>query len=164
MVMYDCITDPQAELLRVASLFFIASVHPDLEAGPMGEGPVNLSPKGMTPIHVLGPNKIAYLDYPGSGNETARHAAVGGPVALMVMSMDASDAAIVRLYGRATATPIQESPLADRLLAGAPSPDKARQVVEIEVDKTQTSCGFGVPIYEFVGERPPEARGRRFRQ
>ncbi len=70
----------------------------------------------------------------------------------------------LRLYGRATATPIQESPLADRLPAGAPGPDKARQVVEIEVDKAQTSCGFGVPIYEFVGERPPEARGRRFRQ
>src|SRR5512135_3630029 len=133
---YDAITPEQADLIARAPVFFVASADPALGAGPHGIGPVNVSPKGGTPLHVLGPNRVAYLDYVGSGNETARHAAAGGPVTIMLCSFDA-DAAIIRLFGHARVTPFAESPLAATLLGESKSElGTARQVIEIEVERT----------------------------
>ena len=71
---YTCITEDQAALIEIAPLFFVASAAPDMAAGPAGQGAVNLSPKGGTPLHIIDANRVAYLDYQGSGNQTARHA------------------------------------------------------------------------------------------
>lgn len=158
------ITDEQADLIESSRVFFIASAAPDLSQGPSGEGAVNLSPKGAADLRVLDRNTVAYFDYRGSGNETARHAAAGGPVTVMVTSFD-EDAAIVRLYGRARAMPLDESRLADQAeqLRAVDIPTAERQVVEITVERTQTSCGYGVPLYEYRGERSREQRGRRYK-
>lgn len=159
------ITDEQADLIRSSQVFFVASVAADLSSGPERQGPVNLSPKGGTPLHVIDANRVAYLDYAGSGNETARHAQTGGPATVMVMSMSGDDAAIVRLYGHATVVPIEESELTD-LLLGAPADNielPARQVVDIAIEGAQTSCGYGVPVFEFVKQRVRTERGRRFK-
>ena len=158
------ITDEQAELIRSSHVFFIASADPSFGEGPSGEGPVNLSPKGAADLHVLDRNTVAYFDYRGSGNETARHAAAGGPVTVMLTSFD-EDAAIVRLYGTARAMPLEESRLADRAaeLRAVDIPTAERQVIEIAVKRTQTSCGYGVPVYEYQSERSREQRGRRFK-
>lgn len=160
MPMYDAITSEQRELLESADLFFVASVAPDLSLGRVGEGPVNVSPKGGK-VLVIDDHTVAYLDYKGSGNETARHGDADGPLTLMVMSFDV-DAAIVRLYGNAIATPLDESPLADQLPGQDLSVPK-RQVVTVTVSSTQTSCGYGVPVYKFVGNRTTDQRGRRFK-
>jgi hypothetical protein len=161
---HDRITESQAELLQSAPMFFVASADPTLSVGPGGIGPVNVSPKGGVKLHVLSPQRVAYLDYRGSGNETARHAAASGPVTLMTCSFDASDAAIVRLYGRATIVPLEDHPHASRFVSeGTAERLTPRQVVEIEVDATMTSCGYGVPVMELVAQRRPEARGRRFK-
>jgi hypothetical protein len=163
---HDRITPEQADLIREAPLFFVASVSPDLSAGPSGQGPVNLSPKGGSPLHVIDEHRVAYLDYTGSGNETARHACAGGPITLMVMSMNAEDAAVVRLYGRATVGPIDESPLAD-VLRSAPARDielPERLAVDVHVERTITSCGYGVPVFDTVQQRTRSGRGRRFKQ
>ena len=85
---YASITDEQAALIHSAPLFFVASVDPDLTKGPGDVGPVNLSPKGGVKLHVINPKRVAYLDYPGSGDETARHARAGGPITIMVCSFD----------------------------------------------------------------------------
>jgi hypothetical protein len=162
---FDRVTEEQADLIRNSPVFFVASVAGDMSAGPDGQGPVNLSPKGGTPLHIISPNRVAYLDYTGSGNETGRHAHSGGPVTLMVMSMGAEDAAIVRLYGHATVTPAEESPLAE-LLLGATADNielPVRQIVDVEVESTQTSCGYGVPVFEFVSQRVRSERGRRYK-
>lgn len=158
------ITPEQAELIRTCALFFVASADPHLAAGPDGAGPVNLSPKGGVTLHMVSANRVAYLDTVGSGNETARHAAAGGPVTVMVCSFDGADAAIVRLYGRAHAVPFEQSSLAQvlkgearRMMSGA------RQVVEVEVERTMTSCGYGVPVMDVVRERQPRDRGKRFK-
>ncbi len=155
---YDRIIDQQAALIEEAKVFFVGSALP-------GE-PVNVSPKGGGPLHLIDRNKVAYLDYPGSGNETARHAAAGGPMTIMIMAMDQDDAAIVRLYGRARVLPVDESPLARLLTSGATSPvfPKPRQIIEMTIDRTQTSCGYGVPQLQFVAERTPRQLGRRFKE
>jgi hypothetical protein len=162
---HPSITDEQAALIRNATMFFVASADPQL-AGGDGTGPVNVSPKGGVPLHILGPNRVAYLDYRGSGNETARHCAAGGPVTVMICSFEEEDAAIVRLFGRATATPLAESPLATVLrrtemeaMKGAP-----RQVIEVEIESTMTSCGFGVPVMKLVRQRRVADRGRRYKE
>ncbi len=162
---YTQIIPGQADLIRSAPLFFVASVDPELGDGPDGIGPVNLSPKGGVPLHVLGPNCVAYLDYTGSGNETGRHAGASGPVTVMVCSFSESDAAIVRLYGHATATSLDESPHRELLLAHEAGHISlpTRQVIEIAVDATATSCGYGVPVMQFVKERTRAERGRRYK-
>ena len=164
---FDRITDEQRELIEAAPLFFIASAHPALEAGPDGQGPVNVSPKGGVPLHVVDDHHVAYLDYGGSGNETARHAAASGPATVMVMSMN-EDAAIVRLYGRARVTPLNESPLKDRVLARAEPTASIglglRQVVEVEIESTATSCGYGVPLLELRAQRTKAQHGTRYKE
>ena len=163
---FDNITPEQAELIRSSPVFFVASVADDLSKGPDGQGPVNLSPKGGSPLHVIEPNRVAYLDYTGSGNETSRHARAGGPITLMVMSMGAEDAAIVRLFGHANVTPVEESPLAALLLSATADDIElpVRQVVDVAVEGTQTSCGYGVPVFEFASQRVRAQRGRRYKQ
>lgn len=162
---FSHITDEQADLIRNSPVFFVASVASDLSAGPEGQGAVNLSPKGATPLHVIDANHVAYLDYRGSGNETARHAATDGPITVMVMSMGKEDAGIIRLYGHAKVVSLEESSLSEELKADASDTIglAMRQVVEITVESTQTSCGYGVPVFEFVEQRTKFERGRRFK-
>ena len=162
---HESITPEQVDLIRESPLFFVASVAPDLSRGPQDQGPVNLSPKGGVPLHVVDANRVAYLDYKGSGNETARHAVAGGPVTVMVMSMDGDDAAVVRLFGYATIMPVDQSPLRDLLLGGQ-APDlelPIRQAVDIRIERTQTSCGYGVPVFEYKSQRVRAERGRRYK-
>ena len=129
---HTSITDEQAVLIQSAPLFFVASADPNLAKGPGDIGPVNLSPKGGVRLHILDPRRVAYLDYPGSGDETARHAAAGGPLTIMVCSFDAEDAAIVRLYGKAHFTPFAESPLAELLAQQSTAELKSpRQVMRV---------------------------------
>ncbi len=190
---HDQITAEQAELIRNAPLFFVASVAPDLSLGDHGQGPVNLSPKGGVPLHIIDDHRVAYLDYFGSGNETARHAQAGatpaarapttspalparptanagtqknGPITIMVMSMGSEDAAIVRLFGHATATSVHESPLAELLLAQpAENLDlPTRQIIDVSVVSTTTSCGYGVPVLRFDAQRVKSQRGRKFKE
>jgi hypothetical protein len=163
---FSCITDEQAALIRNASLFFVATADPKLEKGANGLGPVNVSPKGGVPLHLLGPNRVAFLDYKGSGNETARHCISGGPITLMICSFEASDAAIVRLYGRAKVTPLAESPIAEQLLREKAASHKVwppRDIIDVAVETTMTSCGYGVPVMTFVRDRRDIDRGRRYK-
>jgi hypothetical protein len=163
---YPSITDEQAELIRNAPVFFVATADPRLERGPQNEGPVNISPRGGVPLHIVAPDRVAFLDYKGSGNETARHSLAGGPITVMVCSFDAEGAAIVRLYGRAKITPLSDSPLAELLLAHPAEHIKlpTRQVIEVEIESTMTSCGYGVPIMSFEHDRTIANRGRRYKE
>jgi hypothetical protein len=162
---FPSITDEQARLITDAKVFFVASADPSMGDGPGGIGPVNLSPKGGTPLHIIDRNRVAYLDYVGSGDETARHARAGGPVTVMVCSFEEADAGAIRLYGKATITPVGESPLTG-LLHESPAADIAlpeRQVIDIQIDRTSTSCGYGVPIFAFEKQRTVGQRGRRYK-
>ncbi len=162
---YPSITAEQAELIKNAPLFFVASAEPSLQQQDNGCGPVNLSPKGGVPLHILDESHVAYLDYQGSGNETARAATLGGPMTIMVCSFAEGDAAVIRLFGHATATPLAESPHAERV-AGMPFDEIAlptRQVIELTVESTQTSCGYGVPVMEYRHERTTAMRGRQYK-
>jgi hypothetical protein len=161
---FTSITPEQSELIRRCALFFVATADPALAPGPDGEGPVNLSPKGGVTLHQVSPHRVAFLDTRGSGNALARHANAGGPVTVMVCSFEAEDAAIVRLYGHARAVPLEQSDLAAVLKAEARHlMSSPRQVIVVDVERTLTSCGYGVPVMEVVRERRFEDRGRRYK-
>jgi hypothetical protein len=163
---YSSITDEQAALIRSAPMFFVATADPNLASGPNGAGPVNISPKGGVPLHILGPNHVAFLDYAGSGNETARHSVAGGPITIMVCAFEAENAAIVRLYGKARVTPLADSPIADVLLQ-RPAEDinlPVRQAIEVDIERTVTSCGYGVPVMSFARQRKVSDRGRSYKE
>lgn len=162
---YTSITAAQRELIQHAPLFFVATAAPDFAPTSERVGPVYLSPKGGVPLHVIDDHRVAYLDYAGSGNETAAHLVAGSPITVMVCSFEEGDAAIVRLYGTARAVPIEQSELAPLLLEHAAEELKlaTRQVIDVTVEKTGTSCGYGVPAMTFVRERRTGDRGRRYK-
>jgi len=163
---YPAITDDQLLLIEGAPLFFVATADPNLEGGKQGSGPVNLSPKGGVPLHVLDRTHVAYLDYTGSGNETARHSTAGGPMTLMICAFEQKNAAVVRLYGKATVSRLADSPLLAKLME-SPATEIAlpeRQVIEIAIEGTVTSCGYGVPVMTYARDRKVADRGRAYKE
>lgn len=162
---YDCITPKQLALIESSPLFFVATADPAGESGPLGEGAINLSPKGDARLAVLDDHTAAYVDFTGSGNQTARHIEAGSPITVMVCSFDESDAGIVRLFGSGTVFELDSYPHRDRLTAGTRGeialPE--RQVIEIAVTHTITSCGYGVPVSSSFRPRTIKDRGRAYK-
>lgn len=115
---------------------------------------VNISPRSTTHFHVLGPRAVAYLDLTGSGSETAAHLRAGGAMTIMFCAFDGAPL-ILRLYGKGR---VAFRGSADYLAFLArfhdgDEPAGARQVVFLDIDLVQTSCGFGVPLFDHAGER-----------
>ncbi|HRF48435.1 MAG TPA: pyridoxamine 5'-phosphate oxidase family protein, partial [Anaerolineales bacterium] len=139
------ITDAIRAFIERQHLFFVAS------APLSGEGHVNLSPKGLDCFRVLGPDRVAYLDVIGSGNETSAHLLENGRITFMFCAFDGPPN-IVRLYGRGhVVLPSAEG--WDELAARVMVPPAARQFIVADITRVQTSCGFGVPLFDLKGHR-----------
>jgi hypothetical protein len=131
--------------IEAQHVFFVATA--PLEP----EGRVNLSPKGMDTFRVLAPDRVAYLDLTGSGNETAAHLRQNGRITFMFCAFDGKPQ-ILRLYGKGRAVRPGDAPWAG-LAPLFPELAGARQIVVADVTRVQTSCGFGVPLMNFEAER-----------
>jgi hypothetical protein len=115
---------------------------------------VNISPRPTDALRVLDERTVAYLDLTGSGSETAAHLRGDGRITLMFCAFD-EPPSILRLYGRGTSIPRTTGEYTT-LLASAfdnQEPLGARQIVRIDIDLVQTSCGYGVPLFDYVGQR-----------
>lgn len=127
-------------------VFFVAT------APLAAEGHVNLSPKGLDTFRVLGPTRVAYLDLTGSGVETIAHLRENGRMTVMFCAFEGRPR-IVRLYGRGRVVePTDPDWLA--VSEGFPALAGIRSVIVLDVDRIADSCGFAVPRYEYVGDRP----------
>lgn len=116
------------------------------------DGHVNLSPRGLDTFRVLGPHEVAYLDFTGSGNETAAHLLENGRITLMFCAFSGPPR-ILRLYGRGEVI-LPDNREWDSLLHHFPGEHpQARQIVRVAVERVQTSCGYGVPLMELTGQR-----------
>lgn len=140
---YDALTPELIAFATAQRLFFTAS--------GTSEGRVNLSPKGTDSFRVLDPKTACYLDLTGSGTETAAHARADGRLTLMFCSFDESPL-ILRLYGRSRVVLMGDTEW-DMLRPRFPSLQGARQIICLAIDSVQTSCGYAVPRYEYLGER-----------
>lgn len=142
---HDCITAELRAFIEAQPLFFTAS------APLASEGHVNLSPKGLDTFRVLGPDRVAYLDLTGSGNETAAHLRENGRITLMFCAFGGPPR-ILRLFGSGRVVLPGDAEW-DELAARFPDYPGIRQVVVVEVARVQTSCGFGVPRMEPLTQR-----------
>ena len=131
---------------------FIAGQKIYFVASAAREGRVNLSPKGMESFAVLGDNAVAYLDCTGSGNETRAHLLDSPRLTLMFCAF-VGDPLILRLYGRARSH-LRGEPSYSALLPHFTEMPGARQIVTLDVDLVQTSCGMAVPYFDYKAERP----------
>lgn len=126
-------------------LFFVATAAPD--------GRVNVSPKGLDSLRVLGPNRIVWMSLSGSGNETAAHLREADRITLMFCAFE-GDALILRTYGTARTLHPRDACWDD--LAGLfPAMSGSRQIFDMSIDLVQTSCGTGVPVMAYQGQRGP---------
>jgi hypothetical protein len=141
---FDQITADHAAFIARQPVFFVATAAPDAR--------INLSPKGMDTFRVLdGGTACAYLDFGGSGNETHAHQAADGRITIMFCAFD-QPALIYRIYGRGRAVLPQDSGW-DALAAQFTIERGVRQIFVIDVESTQTSCGWAVPRMALVEER-----------
>jgi len=116
------------------------------------DGHINLSPRGLNTFRVLGPHEVAYLDLTGSGNESAAHLAENGRITLMFCAF-AGPPRILRLYGRGEVLLPGTADFVDLLPHFPDNLPPARQIVRVAVERVQTSCGYGVPLMAFSGQR-----------
>jgi hypothetical protein len=149
---YEVIDDRLATWIARQPMFFVGS------APLSGEGHVNLSPKGpIGTLRVLGPRRVAYLDLIGSGAETIAHLRENGRIVVMLCAFEGPPR-IVRLHGRGRAVmPGEEgfaALLAECAFEESTIPEARRAIVEVEVARIASSCGYGVPLMAYEGERP----------
>ncbi|SDE23104.1 pyridoxamine 5'-phosphate oxidase family protein [Kordiimonas lacus] len=140
---FDHITDKHKAFVEDQPMFFTATA--------CAEGRINLSPKGMDCFRVLGPKLCGYLDMTGSGNETSAHIRNDGRITLMFNSFT-RNALIYRVYGRGRVVRPHHPEFAE-LKPHFPDLPGARQIILVDVESTQTSCGYAVPEMELVAER-----------
>ena len=137
--------DKLIRFIMAQRIFFVATA-------PLGAGGhVNVSPKGYDSLAVIDERTIAYLDLGGSGAETLAHVRENGRITLMFCAFE-GPANVLRLHGRGRAVTFGEAGFA-QLKALFPTFERARAVIVVDVDRIADSCGWGVPFFEFKGER-----------
>jgi hypothetical protein len=149
---FDGVDERLADWIARQPLFFVATA-------PLGaDGHINASPKGpIGSLRVLDPSTVAYLDLTGSGAETIAHLRENGRIVIMLCAFEGPPR-IVRLHGRGEAIFPEDArfgELLERCHFAEPEVDQARRaVVRVEVTRVADSCGYGVPLMRYEGERP----------
>ena len=140
---FDALEQKHIDFINAQQMFFVAT-------SPKN-GRINLSPKGLDCFRILSPTEVAYLDYVGSGNETAAHLLDDGRITIMFNSYN-RNALIMKLYGTGQSH-APDSVRFKELMTHFEDAPGIRQIFTIQMDNLQTSCGYGVPLYDFVAER-----------
>ena len=140
---YSELTDSLQEFIAQQQIFFTASA-------PQS-GRINLSPKGINTFRCLDDRTVAYLDLTGSGNETSAHLIENGRLTIMFCSFTEKPL-ILRLYGQGKVIRPGDAVWAELYAQFEPLPG-TRQIIQLAIDSVQTSCGLGVPLYHYEGER-----------
>ena len=148
---YEHIDEHMREWIARQPMFFVAS------APLAGDGHVNVSPKGPGgSLRVLGPTQVAYLDIVGSGAETIAHLRENGRIIVMFCAFQGPPR-ILRLHGRGEVI-LPGEPDFDTVLAAGfqepAAPEARRALIRVHVERISDSCGYGVPLLAYEGERP----------
>lgn len=149
------------EILDPDLIGWIQRQHLFFAATAPGEGGhVNCSPKGLDTLRILGPLTVAYLDITGSGAETIAHLRDNGRIVLMFCAFEGPPK-ILRIHGRGAAVQAGDPRFPDLLQSFLPLEPQllasARSVICIDVERIADSCGYGVPLMQYEGERTQQA-------
>ena len=151
---YDGIDAQLAAWIEKQPVFFVAT------APLAADGLVNLSPKGtMGTFRVLDEHTFAYLDMTGSGVETIAHLRENGRICVMFCAFEGAPR-ILRLHGRGEYLRPDDPGFAELLALGFHEPEAAeamRAIIRVHVTRIADSCGYGVPLMSYEGERPHQA-------
>ncbi len=142
---YNLIEPAHQQFIKNQHIFFVAT------APLSANGRINLSPKGLDCFRVLNDNKVAYMDLISSGNETSAHTLENGRITFMFCSFS-DKPNILRLYGTGF-TILPDSEIWDQYAKDFTIYPSTRQIIVADINLVQTSCGFGVPLFEYTGER-----------
>jgi hypothetical protein len=142
---FASISDDLAQWWAEQPMFFVAT------APGGGDGHVNVSPKGLDTLRILGPQRAAYLDLTGSGVETISHLRENGRITLMACAFNGAPR-ISRIYGNGTVHEVGSPGFAD-LARHFPDLPGQRAIIDVDVDRVTTSCGYAVPLMDLVGDR-----------
>ena len=142
---HDSVKPAHKEFIEAQHIFFVAT------APLSADGKVNLSPKGLDCFKVLSDSKVAYMDLISSGNETSAHTLENGRITIMFCSFEATPN-ILRLYGKGHAVLLGTAEW-EKYASHFTIYPSTRQIIVADIDLVQTSCGFGVPMFEYAGER-----------
>jgi hypothetical protein len=142
---YAEIDERNAEFIRGQRVFFVAT------APLSGDGHVNLSPKGLESLAILGPREVAYVDLVGSGVETAAHLRENGRIVFLFCAFEGPPR-ILRLHGRGEVVEPADASWAE-LAARLPEHPQARAIVRARIVRISDSCGYGVPLYRYEAQR-----------
>ena len=143
-VVRSSIDEATRDFIEAQHVFFVGSAPLD----PAGH--VNVSPKGLDTFRILTPERVAYLDLTGSGTETVAHVRENGR--MVVFCAFEQRPRIIRIHGRGRViehTAAEFRVLRDRF----PPLEGARAIIVIDDLRVSESCGFGVPILEYVEDR-----------
>jgi len=140
---FNELSQKHQEFIARQKVFFVATA--------VEQGRVSVSPKGMDSFAVLSPNRVIWLNVTGSGNETAAHVHVNPRMTLMFCAFD-GDPLILRIYGDAKVFHPRDQEYAD-LSCHLPKLPGGRNLFDVTVKEVQTSCGMGVPLYEYIDDR-----------
>jgi hypothetical protein len=148
---FERIDDHQREWIAEQALFFVGT------APLAADGHVNVSPKGpIGSLRVLDDHTVAYLDIVGSGAETIAHLRENGRIVVMLCAFEGPPR-ILRLHGRGeVVTPDDDrfAELAERCAFAEPAIEESRRsIVVVDVSRIADSCGYGVPLMSYEGER-----------
>ncbi len=143
--LHTSITDHHKEFIESQHLFFVST------APLHAEGHINLSPKGLDSFKILSATRVAYMDIVGSGNETSAHILENGRITFMFCAFGGPPN-ILRLYGKGY-TVLPGDAEWTELSSHFTLLPSTRQIIVADIFNVQTSCGFGVPYYEYTGER-----------
>jgi hypothetical protein len=143
---FDGIDDKLRGFIEAQPVFFVAT------APIAADGHINLSPKGMGALKVLDQSTVAYLDLTGSGIETISHIQENGRIVVMLCAFDGPPR-IVRLHGRGEAL-MADTDGFEELAHLFPASEGRRAIIRVRVDRVADSCGYGVPLMNYAGERP----------
>ena len=140
---YSQLTPELRDFIEQQQLFFTATAPT--------QGRINVSPKGIDTFRCIDDETVAYLDLTGSGNETAAHLHENGRITIMFCSFS-EQPLILRLYGSGNVIHPGDRQWEEYIGYFSSIPGE-RQIIVLNIDSVQTSCGFGVPLYEFKQER-----------
>jgi hypothetical protein len=126
-------------------IFFVAT------APLSAESHINCSPKGADSFRVINSQTVAYQDLTGSGIETIAHLKENGRIVIMFCAFEGAPK-IVRLHGKGTPIFADRFDYQEITKFFNPHPG-ARAIIKISVQRIATSCGYSVPLYNYVDRR-----------
>ncbi len=137
------LNESHQQFIAAQKIFFVGTA--------METGRVNVSPKGMDSLVVMGSNRVIWLNTTGSGNESSAHVQETPRMTLMFCAFEGNPM-ILRLYGTARVIHTGDAEWADLIGFFKPLPG-ARQIFDLQIELVQSSCGLSIPFFDYAGER-----------